>query len=43
LAGLDNHRQGPSADDAGLHLWDVAVPAGYQAAVALAGVSLSQR
>jgi len=43
LAGLDNHRQGPSADDAGLHLWDVAVPAGYRAAVALAGVSLSQR
>lgn len=43
LAGLDNHRQDPSADDDGLHLWDVAVPAGYRAAVALAGVSLSQR
>jgi 4'-phosphopantetheinyl transferase len=43
LAGLDNHRQRPSPDGAGLHLWDVAVPAGYRAAVALAGDSLSQR
>lgn len=43
LAGLENHRQRPSPDGAGLHLWDVAMPAGYRAAVALAGDSLSQR
>jgi 4'-phosphopantetheinyl transferase len=43
LAGLENHRQRPSPDEAGLHLWDVVVPAGYRAAVALAGDSLSQR